>query len=86
LTEQFGVSRMTVNKAIRDLVNEGRLQRRPRLGTFVCDPGEKSESPLLDIRIIAEEVSDRGRQYSSKVLKQVAIKADDSIATKLGVM
>ncbi len=23
LTEQFGVSRMTVNKAIRDLVNEG---------------------------------------------------------------
>ncbi|MFB5141070.1 histidine utilization repressor [Vibrio diabolicus] len=86
LTEQFGVSRMTVNKAIRDLVNEGRLQRRPRLGTFVCDPGEKSESPLLDIRNISEEVSDRGRQYSSKVLKQVAIKADDSIATKLGVM
>lgn len=30
LTEQFGVSRMTVNKAIRDLVNEGKLQRRPR--------------------------------------------------------
>ncbi|MDF5549754.1 UTRA domain-containing protein, partial [Vibrio parahaemolyticus] len=86
LTEQFGVSRMTVNKAIRDLVNEGRLQRRPRLGTFVCDPGEKSESPLLDIRNIAEEVSDRGRKYGSKVLKQIAIKADDNIATKLGVM
>ncbi|MGY0615812.1 histidine utilization repressor [Vibrio sp. FJH11] len=86
LTEQFAVSRMTVNKAIRDLVNEGRLQRRPRLGTFVCDPVEKSESPLLDIRNIAEEVRDRGRQYRSKVLKQVAIKADDTIATKLGVM
>ncbi len=86
LTEQFSVSRMTVNKAIRDLVNEGKLQRRPRLGTFVCDPVEKSESPLLDIRNIAEEVSDRGRQYSSNVLKQVAIKADDKIAIKLGVM
>ncbi|ANQ16826.1 histidine utilization repressor [Vibrio natriegens] len=86
LTEQFEVSRMTVNKAIRDLVNEGRLQRRPRLGTFVCDPVEKSESPLLDIRNIAAEVRDRGREYRSKVLKQVAIKADASIATKLGVM
>ncbi|ALR15782.1 MULTISPECIES: histidine utilization repressor [Vibrio] len=86
LTEQFEVSRMTVNKAIRDLVNEGRLQRRPRLGTFVCDPVEKSESPLLDIRNIAAEVRDRGREYRSKVLKQVAIKADATIATKLGVM
>jgi GntR family histidine utilization transcriptional repressor len=86
LTEQFEVSRMTVNKAIRDLVNEGRLQRRPRLGTFVCDPIEKSESPLLDIRNIAAEVRDRGREYRSKVLKQVAIKADATIATKLGVM
>nr|WP_319554020.1 histidine utilization repressor [uncultured Vibrio sp.] len=86
LTEQFDVSRMTVNKAIRDLVNEGKLQRRPRLGTFVCDPVEKSESPLLDIRNIAQEVSERGRQYRSKVLKQIAIKADATIAIKLGVM
>ncbi|MDG4869746.1 GntR family transcriptional regulator, partial [Guyparkeria sp. 1SP6A2] len=45
LTEQFSVSRMTVNKAIRDLVSEGRLQRRPRLGTFVCAAPEKAESP-----------------------------------------
>lgn len=86
LTEQFGVSRMTVNKAIRDLVNEGKLQRRPRLGTFVCDPSEKSESPLLDIRNIADEITNRGRAHHSEVLQQIAIKADDSIATKLGVM
>ncbi|EKO3827961.1 histidine utilization repressor [Vibrio harveyi] len=86
LTEQFGVSRMTVNKAIRDLVNEGKLQRRPRLGTFVCDPAEKSESPLLDIRNIADEISNRGREHRSAVLQQIALKADDAIATKLGVM
>ncbi|CAE6904018.1 histidine utilization repressor [Vibrio sp. B1REV9] len=86
LTEQFGVSRMTVNKAIRDLVNEGKLQRRPRLGTFVCDPAEKSESPLLDIRNIADEISNRGHTHHSEVLKQIALKADDSIAIKLGVM
>lgn len=86
LTKQFNVSRMTVNKAIRDLVTEGRLQRRPRLGTFVCAPMEKAESPLLDIRNIAEEVTNRGQQYHSKVIQQQRIIADEHVATRLGVM
>ncbi|WP_038174364.1 histidine utilization repressor [Vibrio pacinii] len=86
LTKQFNVSRMTVNKAIRDLVTEGRLLRRPRLGTFVCAPDDKAESPLLDIRNIAKEVEQRGKTYSSKVIKQIALTADDAVAMKLGVM
>ncbi|MCW8332947.1 histidine utilization repressor [Vibrio paucivorans] len=86
LTKQFGVSRMTVNKAIRDLVSEGKLQRKPRAGTFVCAPEEKAESPLLDIRNIADEVNQRGKHYRSEVKKQLAVTADDAIATKLGVM
>ncbi|MEH0761164.1 histidine utilization repressor [Vibrio sp. 16] len=86
LTKQFNVSRMTVNKAIRDLVAEGKLQRRPRLGTFVCSNEDKAESPLLDIRNIAEEVTHRGKSYSSKVVTQTALQANETIATKLGVM
>lgn len=86
LTEQFNVSRMTVNKAIRDLVADGRLQRRPRLGTFVCAPQEKAESPLLDIRNIADEVVSRGQRYHNKVIQQRQLSADDSVATKLGIM
>ena len=86
LTKQFEVSRMTVNKAIRDLVAEGKLQRKPRLGTFVCSNQDKAESPLLDIRNIAEEVKQRGKTYTSKVKTQIALNADESVATKLGVM
>lgn len=86
LTKQFGVSRMTVNKAIRDLVSEGKLQRRPRLGTFVCAADDKAESPLLDIRNIADEVKQRGKRYSSQVLEQTEMQADEAIAIKLGVM
>lgn len=85
LTTQFNVSRMTVNKAIRDLVAEGKLVRKPRLGTFVCQQDEKAESPLLDIRNIAEEVSTRGKQYHNQVVKQIAIKADEPVAIKLGI-
>ncbi|MGF1909535.1 histidine utilization repressor [Vibrio kasasachensis] len=86
LTEQFNVSRMTVNKAIRDLVSEGRLQRTPRLGTFVCQVLDKAESPLIDIRNIAVEVTERGKIYSNKVLAQSQITADETTATKLGIM
>ncbi|MCF4173929.1 histidine utilization repressor [Vibrio sp. McD22-P3] len=86
LTEQFSVSRMTVNKAIRDLVGEGKLERRPRLGTFVKKQSEKAESPLLDTRNIAKEVASRGKTYSCDVIKHLATKADQNIATKLGVM
>ncbi|MGF1756313.1 histidine utilization repressor [Vibrio makurazakiensis] len=86
LTEQFSVSRMTVNKAIRDLVSEGKLIRKPRLGTFVCSVKDKAESPLLDIRNIAQEVESRGQKYKSKVLQQKEIQADESVATRLGVM
>ncbi len=38
LAERFGVSRMTANKAILELVSEGVLSRRKRYGTFVADP------------------------------------------------
>ncbi len=60
LTEQFSVSRMTVNKAIRDLVSDGKVERTRRRGTFVWAAKEKAESPLLDIRNIAEDVKQRG--------------------------
>lgn len=86
LTEQFSVSRMTVNKAIRDLVSEGRLQRRPRLGTFVCAVPEKAESPLLDIRNIAKEIASRGQRYHNKVRAHQSLIADETLATQLGVM
>ncbi|OLQ88323.1 histidine utilization repressor [Vibrio panuliri] len=86
LTKQFNVSRMTVNKAIRDLVSEGRLERKPRLGTFVCRHIDKTESPLIDIRNIATEVVERGKAYRNKVLKQTAVVADETTAIQLGVM
>ena len=67
LTKQFSVSRMTVNKAIRDLVNQGLLERTPRLGTFVCH--KKIESSLSDIRNIADEIRQRGKTYSNNCQK-----------------
>lgn len=84
LCEQFGVSRMTVNKAIRDLVNQGLLERTPRIGTFVCH--RKAESPLMDIRNIADEVRSRGQEYRSEIVVLEAKLASEDVAVRLGVM
>ncbi|MFD2176690.1 histidine utilization repressor [Veronia pacifica] len=84
LCEQFSVSRMTVNKAVRDLVNQGLLERTPRLGTFVCQ--SKAESPLMDIRNIADEIKERGHHHHSEVVLQKSIIAPEDVAMRLGVM
>lgn len=83
LADEFSVSRMTANKAIKELVTDGLLKRTPRLGTFVCH--KKAESPLMEIRNIAVEVRQRGHHYNSKVIKKEEVIARDNIALKIGV-
>lgn len=83
LARDFGVSRMTANKAIRDLVQQGYLTRQPGLGTFVTD--RKVESSLVEVHNIAEEVRGRGHAYTNDVLLSEAIDADDEVALRLGV-
>ncbi len=83
LARDFGVSRMTANKAIRDLVQKGYLIRQAGLGTFVTD--RKAESSLHEVLNIAAEVRGRGNDYSNLILRCEAIKADDEVALRLGV-
>lgn len=83
LAERFGVSRMTVNKAIRDLVAEGLLERFAGDGTYVKD--HRAESPLLELRNIAEEVRGRGHRYSSRMLGLQRVAASEAVAHQLGL-
>ena len=83
LARDFGVSRMTANKAIRDLVQQGYLLRQAGLGTFVTD--RKAESSLHDVLNIATEVRGRGHVYSNDVIRCEALAADDEVALRLGV-
>ena len=46
LAEEFGVSRLTVRKAVDGLVSEGLITRRRGAGTFVASRVEKSFSKL----------------------------------------
>jgi GntR family histidine utilization transcriptional repressor len=79
----LGVSRMTVNRALRELTAEGLLVRQQGLGTFVAEI--KAHSALFEIHNIAEEIKARGHQHRAELLMLEAAKANVEEAMKLGV-
>lgn len=83
LARQFGVSRMTVNKAIRDLAEAGVLLRFAGDGTYVAE--RKAESPLLDVNNIAEEIASRGHAYHAEVHFVQQEAASEEVALRLGL-
>ncbi len=83
LARDFAVSRMTANKAINNLVQQGYLTRQAGLGTFVTD--RKAESSLHEVLNIATEVRARGHVYSNDVIRCEAVAADDEVALRLGL-
>lgn len=66
LVREFSVSRMTVSRALNDLVQDGAITRIQGVGSFVSTG--KAESALLEIRDIAKEITDRGQTYSCRPL------------------
>lgn len=73
LCAQFSVSRMTVNRALRELSNDGLLIRIKGSGTYVAQP--KYQSTLIEIRSIAQDIRDRGHVHSSQMLNIERLKA-----------
>lgn len=83
LVAALGVSRMTANRALRELAAEGVLRRVQGLGTFVADARPQSE--LVELRNIAEEIRARGHAYRAAVDGVGAVRASATVATALGV-
>lgn len=83
LTELFACSRMTARRALTELVDSGVLERTQGVGTFVA--GLKSQSSLLAIRNIADEIKDRGHGYSVIQLELRQIEASTTVANALGL-
>jgi len=80
LVRQFGVSRMTVNRAVRELTAEQVLVRRQGSGTYVAP--QKYQGTLVEIRNIADEIRARGKLHTSRVLALEARNADDTLAAE----
>lgn len=81
LVEQLGFSRMTINRALRELTAEGLLIRMQGVGSFVAEP--KGHAALFEIRNIADEIAERGHHHHSKVVILKLTKANQKQALDL---
>ena len=66
LSEEYGCSRMTVNKALSQLAREGYIQRRRRAGSVVIRP--HVQSAVLEIHEIRTEIESLGLPYRYALL------------------
>lgn len=83
LVDDYGVSRMTVNKALSSLVANGLLVRRRGSGSFVAAP--KSQETVLEIHDIKFEVESAGHRYRHEVLARRARGATPDERTRLAI-
>lgn len=83
LAKQFGVSRMTVNRAVRELTSEQVLTRIQGSGTYVAQL--KYQSTLVEIKSIAEEIRARGHRHRSELHLLERSKASELMAAPFEV-
>jgi len=84
IVKSFGVSRMTANRALRELRDEGVLVRIAGVGSFVADRHARAHP--LEIRGIADEIRARGHVHRSEIVSLQRIEAAAELADDFCIM
>jgi len=83
LVAQFGVSRMTVTRALNELRAEGLIERVQGVGTFAAHLGRVASQ--LQIRDLHEEITARGHRHHAEVHVARQEAASEAVAQRLGL-
>ena len=75
LTERYSASRMTVNKALHSLAQDGLVERRRKRGTIVADRAQ--QHPVFEIWDVAAEVRRAGAVYTFNIHERAIVGADN---------
>jgi len=81
LLERFQVSRITIRRAIQNLIRRGLLEIRRGLGTFVLLP--RIEAELTKLTGFVEDMSAAGRRATARVVSQGVVAASARVAERL---
>jgi len=81
-TEIFETSRMTVNRALHKLADEGLVVRHRRHGTFVAH--RVAEHAVMELRDVVEEIEETGSVYAYELLERRRVKAGKDVAKRFG--
>ena len=86
LAKEFGVSRMTVNRALKELSEERVLERRQGSGTFVAQ--QQFNHTFVEVRNIAQDLKSANRDYQAQVVSKRVLTAamlDDELRRKFDI-
>lgn len=83
LSAEFSVSRMTARRALQELAEQGVIVRNQGAASVVASL--KSQSSMMAIRNIADEILARGHEHSARCLHLSACAADQVVAANLGL-
>ncbi|MGO9992826.1 MAG: histidine utilization repressor [Steroidobacteraceae bacterium] len=83
IVKSFGVSRMTANRALRELRDEGVLVRIAGVGSFVAD--RHAHAHPLEIRSIADEIRERGHAHRAEIISLERMRAVAELSEDFGI-
>ncbi len=83
LVAALEVSRMTINRALRELTQQGLINRVHGLGSFVAEAPRHAS--LIELQDIALEIEQRGKRHASRVLWLDQIEASAEVAEQMGI-
>jgi GntR family transcriptional regulator len=83
LIARFGVSRITVRRAIQNLVSRGLVEIRRGKGTFVAAP--KITQDLKELSGFVEDMHALGRKPTARVIGNEIVTADATVARELAL-
>ncbi len=84
ICEQFGISRITVRKAISTLAQEGLVYSTIGKGTYVAEP--RYDEELQPLSSFTQDLERRGVVATSQVLGAEVVPADDEISSALHIL
>lgn len=83
LAQEFGVSRMTARRALQELAEQGVIVRNQ--GAISSVANMKSQSSMMAIRNIADEINERGHEHFCRCLELHEVSANDEVSSHLGL-
>ena len=84
LADSFGCARMTAHRALRELAEEGMVERRRRSGTRVAL--QTARNAVFEIPRVDREIESQGAKYRyERISRRIVRPPNDTVARRLGI-
>lgn len=83
LAEQYKVSRITIRRAVDDLVSQGLVEKKQGKGTFICR--QKFAKDIKNLQSFSEMCHHMNMKPGGQMLENKLVRADEKIRKQLNL-